>query len=184
MNEQAQLVLLLAVATIPVGIAGVLLNDYVSGYLRSTVVIAVTTILFGLLLGLADWRGKGGGQLDLRSAVIIGLAQVLAVIPGTSRSGITMTAALFCGLDRQAAARFSFLLSIPVILAAGAFKLLDVAGAGAQLDWFNLAVGIVVSGLTAYLAIAAFLRLVERLGFLPFVLYRCALGLVLFYIWL
>jgi undecaprenyl-diphosphatase len=181
LNNQSQLVLLLGVATVPAAAAGLILDDYVSGSLRSTAVIASTTIFFGVLLGLADWRGKGDGKLGFRAAIIIGLAQALALVPGTSRSGITMTAALLCGLDRQAAARFSFLLSIPIILAAGSFKLLEVIESGAAIDGWNLLLGIGISALTAYATIAVFLRLVDRLGFMPFVLYRCVLGLVLFY---
>ncbi len=184
LNPEMQMLFLLGVATIPVGLAGVLLDERVSGQLRSIAVIATTTVVFGLLLGLADWRGGRDRSLDMRAAIAIGLAQALAVIPGTSRSGITMTAALFCGLDRQSAARFSFLLSIPVILAAGVFKGRDWLVAPERVDWSLLSLSVLISALTAYATIALFLRLLDRLGFLPFVIYRCALGSVLFFIWL
>jgi len=183
LNEPSRMVLYLGLATVPAGLAGLLLDDLVSGELRSVTVIASTTIFFGLLLGLADWRGHGDRTLDLRSAVIIGLAQVIALVPGTSRSGITMTAALFCGMDREAAARFSFLLSIPIILAAGTLKIAQLVAAGEAVDWLMLFAAVLAAAVTAYLAIAVFLQWVKRLGFLPFVLYRCALGLVLFYVW-
>lgn len=181
---QSRMVLYLAVATIPVGIVGIATDDYVSAHLRSIGVIAATTCGFGLLLGLADWRGGRNRTLNLGIALLIGLAQALAIVPGTSRSGITMTAALFCGLDRQSAARFSFLLSVPVILAAGSFKILDLLGSEQSVDWMLLSVSMSVAAVTAYATIAVFLRLLDRVGFLPFVIYRCALGLVLFLIWL
>jgi undecaprenyl-diphosphatase len=122
--------------------------------------------------------------LSLGSALLIGLAQVLAIIPGTSRSGITMTAALFCGLDRQTAARFSFLLSIPVILAAGGFTALDVADTGMAMSWQALLLGTAVAAVTAYATITAFLKLVDRVGFLPFAVYRCLLGAAILLIWM
>jgi undecaprenyl-diphosphatase len=178
-NPQAHMVACLAVASIPVGLAGLLLQDFVALHLRSVLVIALATIGFGLLLGFADKRAGGGAALTFQSALWIGLAQMLAIIPGTSRSGITMTAALLCGFDRQHAARFSFLLSIPVILAAGALQTVVLAQNHALVQWEQLLLAVTVSAITAYLTIGWFLRLLDRLGFLPFVIYRCALGLVL-----
>lgn len=178
-NSQAHMVACLGVASIPVGLAGLLLQDFVAMHLRSVLVIAAATIGFGLLLGFADKRGGRGGGLTLRSALWIGLAQALAIIPGTSRSGVTMTAALLCGLDRQQAARFSFLLSIPVILAAGALQTVELVQRSLPVHWGQLMLAVTVSAITAYLTIGWFLRLLDRLGFMPFVIYRCALGLVL-----
>jgi undecaprenyl-diphosphatase len=170
--------------TVPVVIAGLLLHDLVDTVLRSPLVIAWATIGFGLLLWLADWLGqrqRDEHHLTWRDVVVIGLAQALALIPGTSRSGITMTAGLFMGLTREAAARFSFLLSIPTILMAGAYKGLQLTSEPAMVDWFAMSIGVVLSALTAYLCIHLFLKLLERIGMLPFVLYRLLLGGVLLY---
>ena len=148
---------------------------------RSCLVIAITTIVFGLLLGVADRRGSRRNSLaDLnwRGALWIGLAQALALIPGTSRSGITMTAALALGFDRVAAARFSFLLSIPIITLSGLFKgvaLLCVK----QVPWASIGLATGISALTAYLCIRVFLNVINRVGMMPFVWYRLLLGGVL-----
>ncbi len=182
-NDEARMVLYLAVATLPVVCAGLLLIDLISGQLRSLPVIACTTIGFGLLLALADRRRTGSADIDLRTALWVGSAQVLALVPGTSRSGITMTAGLFCGLDRERASRFSFLLSIPVILAASALAGMEALSADAQFDWQFALTGIAVSAVTAYATIALFLGWVQRIGFMPFVIYRCLLGSILIFIW-
>lgn len=180
-NEDARLALYLVVATLPVAVAGVLLKSIIEGELRSIQVIACTTIGFGLLLAVAD-RQKGDASLSLSTALWVGLAQVLAIIPGTSRSGITMTAALFCGLGREQAARFSFLLAIPVILAASLLAGLDALEQGVVMAPEALLTGVAVSALTAYATIRLFLGWVQRVGFMPFVIYRCVLGLILLWI--
>ena len=105
-----------------------------------------------------------------------GAFQALALIPGTSRSGITMTAGLWLGLNRAAASRFSFLLSIPTILASGALVTRDLLQNQVLVDWYALGLGVVLSGATAYLAISLFLRFIERIGMWPFVIYRFLLG--------
>jgi undecaprenyl-diphosphatase len=142
-------------------------------------VIAVTTIGFGLLLWLADVRGrraKDEYQMGWKAALLIGIAQALAIIPGTSRSGITMTAALLLGLTRQASSRFSFLLSIPTILLAGAVETRELLSTAVPVDWTALWLGALLSALVAYVTIHLFLRLIERLSMRPFVLYRLLLG--------
>ena len=173
----------LIVATIPVAVAGLLLQDVVAGAARSLTVIAVASIGFGLLLGLADWKGRRALELDavgLRVAIVVGLAQALALIPGTSRSGITITAALFIGFSRPAAARFSMLLSIPVMALVGAKNVLDIALAPpGTIAWAGLAIGFVGAALTAYAAIAGLLAWVERQSLQAFVVYRVVLGGVL-----
>ena len=170
------------VATIPVAGCGLALSLFRGDLLRSVIVIAITTVGFALALWWADRRGSGSRRVDdlgWRDVLIIGCAQALSLIPGTSRSGITMTAAMALGLSRSGAARFSFLLSIPVIMLAGGLKTLQAwTGAGAT-SWPSLALGATVAGISAYLTIHFFLRLVERIGFLPFVVYRLALGAVL-----
>jgi undecaprenyl-diphosphatase len=168
--------------TIPVGLAGLIFKDFIEGNLRSAMVIAVTTILFGVLLGISDKFGKrqrDEHSLDLKDILIVGCAQALALIPGTSRSGITMTAGLLLGLSREAAARFSFLLSIPVIVLAGGLKVLDLIEQPGSVDWNALWLGGLISGVSAYLCIHFFLKLLERIGMMPFVVYRLLLGGVL-----
>lgn len=170
-------------ATIPAGLLGLLLDDFISTELRSGLVIATTTVVFGLLLWWSDVAGrreKDMQQLGWRAALIIGLAQALALIPGTSRSGITMTAALFLGFERESAARFSFLLSIPLIAAAGLLKTLEFLGADGQVPWGDIAIGTLVAFVSALICIHLFLRFLERLGLLPYVIYRLLLGAVLF----
>jgi undecaprenyl-diphosphatase len=172
--------------TVPVGLAGLALSGWVDSTMREPTVavpiIAATTIVFGLLLGWADLRGRrvrDEHTIVWRDVVVIGIAQAVALLPGTSRSGITMTAGLMVGLTREAAARFSFLLSIPVIVLAGALEVLHVAAAGAPVRWSELVLGTAVSGVSAYLCIHFFLKVLERIGMLPFVLYRLLLGGVL-----
>ena len=124
-NADGRLAWYIGLATIPAGLLGLLLNGSVEEYLRDTAVIATTTIFFGLLLLFADGRNnlqKKLNDMPLSQAIFIGMAQAIALIPGTSRSGITMTAAMLIGYERSAAARFSFLLSIPLILLAGGYK--------------------------------------------------------------
>jgi len=174
--------------TIPVGLAGLLFKSLVETELRSPMVIAWATIGFGLLLWLADGVGRKTIQprdersLTWRDILLIGCAQAIALIPGTSRSGITMTAGLLLGLSRSAAARFSFLLSIPVIVLAGGLSLLDLLRGGHPVDWFAICVGAILSGVSAYLCIHLFLKLLERIGMLPFVIYRLILGTLLLFL--
>ena len=176
---------LLMLASVPALLVGYFVSDLVAGHLRDARVIAYATIGFGLLLWWADVRGPRDKNLDslsVRGALIIGLAQVLSLIPGTSRSGITITAGRFLGLGVQDAARFSFLLSIPVIAAAGVYGALQVGSGLAQIDWFEFTLGASLAALTGWVCIAAFLALVKRVGLVPFVAYRLILGLVL--LWL
>jgi len=185
--EDSRMVWYIAMATVPAGLVGLLGGEFIEANLRSLPVIATTTLVFGILLGFADRRThttQAGRPLGLLQALLIGFAQALAPVPGVSRSGITMTAALLLGLSRQASARFSFLLSIPIIASAGLLKSLDLVTAEQPVDWIQLAVGVLVSGITAYLCIAAFLRLLDRVGFMPFVYYRVALAGLLYFIWL
>jgi len=185
-SAQSRLVWAVGLGTLPVAVAGLLLGDLVDSYLRSPLVIAWATIGFGLLLGWSDWIGKRErDEYQLRSLdiIFIGLAQALALIPGTSRSGITMTAALLLGFKRQAAARYSFLLSIPVILLAGSLKTLEMVERGTPADWNAMLWGALLSGLAAYMCIHFFIRLLDRIGMIPFVIYRLALGGLLL-VWL
>jgi undecaprenyl-diphosphatase len=168
--------------TIPVGLAGLLFKDVISEHLRTPIVIAVATLFFGLLLWLAD-RNKNltrdEHSLQWKDVLIIGVAQAIALIPGTSRSGITITAALMLGLTRQSAARFSFLLSIPVIVLAGGLETLDYLKVASVTDVNFLLMGAMISALSAYACIHFFLKLLEKISMMPFVIYRMILGVVL-----
>lgn len=180
-SEDSMLGLHLAVATVPVIIAGFLLQDVVSTHLRNAEVIIATTLIFAVVLWLAD-RNSGTRtdehKLGMGGALAIGLAQILALIPGTSRSGITMSAALFCGLGREAASRFSFLLAIPVIAGASLLQLLELL-AQEEVNWGLLVYATILAMITAWLCIHFFLRYINRIGFLPFVIYRLLLGVFL-----
>ncbi len=168
----------LVVGTIPAGLAGLVFNDLIETHMRTVLVIALTTIGFGVLLGVADRfsaRRRDLATMKWRDAVVVGLAQALALVPGTSRSGITMTAGLMLGFDRMAAARFSFLLSIPVIFLSGAYKGVELLGTSG-VEWVSLSLATALSAITAYACIRAFLAWVERVGMMPFVWYRLVLG--------
>ncbi|MBT8064142.1 MAG: undecaprenyl-diphosphate phosphatase [Gammaproteobacteria bacterium] len=175
----------LILASLPALAIGFLARDLVELYLRDVRVIAWTTIGFGLLLWVADAVGGTSRtlkQMKLSPALAIGLAQVLALIPGTSRSGVTITAGRFLGFEPDAAARFSFLLAIPVIAAAGGYGALRVALGDAPIDWIEFALAAGFAAVAGWVCIAAFLALLKRVGLMPFVIYRLALGALL--LWL
>ncbi len=184
-TAEGRLAWLVLLGTVPVVLAGLQLHDLIEISLRSPLVIAVTTIVFALLLGWADRASRhlrDEYALRLKDVLVIGLAQALALIPGTSRSGITMTAGLALGLTRSAAARFSFLLSIPVIALAGGYETNKLLQLDEPVAWDMLLLGTSVAGVSAFLCIHFFLRLIERIGMLPFVIYRLLLGAVLLWV--
>ena len=167
----------LIVATIPGAIAGLLLEHKAETVFRSPTLIATTLILMGTALAVADWLCKGNktvSDLTFKTALTIGLAQGLALIPGVSRSGITITTALALGLERREAARFSFLLSVPIIAGAGILKFKAILSAP---DHLAIAVGIAAAALAGYLAIWALMKYVQTYRYTPFVIYRWILGL-------
>ncbi|MBN9287839.1 MAG: undecaprenyl-diphosphatase [Gammaproteobacteria bacterium 39-13] len=169
----------LIVASVPIALIGLLAHDFVATTLRSPLVIACSTIGFGLLLCFSDYfrtHPKRLGQLQWKDVLIIGMAQTLALIPGTSRSGITLTAGLSLGFNRASSAKFSFLLSIPVILLAGTYEGYKVATSPHAIAWGQLSLGIAFAALSAYFCIHAFFRLIRKIGMLPFVCYRLMLG--------
>lgn len=182
-SEDSKLAWMLLAATIPAGLSGLLLASQVEQYSRSLILIGVTSIGFGLLLFVSDRFGSKQrtlADMNWKTALLIGFSQVLALIPGTSRSGVTMTAALFCNLDRAAAVRFSFLLAIPIITASGLLRGIQLLQADTEsVEWFVLLYAIFISAVVAYLCIRYFLQLIERFGFLPFVIYRVLLGIAL-----
>jgi undecaprenyl-diphosphatase len=137
------------------------------------------------LLGLADVfcpKDRTIESLNLRDGVLIGLAQVCALVPGVSRSGVTITAGRLLGLAPDAAARFSFLMAVPIIAAAGAYGVLRVASGDAGIDWLQFGIALLISFLAGWFCIAAFLALLQRVGLLPFVVYRLALGVALLWV--
>ncbi|GAA6183555.1 undecaprenyl-diphosphate phosphatase [Aliiglaciecola sp. NS0011-25] len=181
-TDDSKLAWWVILATIPAVAIGFLAKDFIEEYARSALVIACTTIVFGLVLWYADVTGKltkNIYQLTWKNALFIGLAQAIALIPGTSRSGITMTAGLMLGMNRESAARFSFLLSIPVILGAGLLATLDLLQADTSVDWEALFYGIGLSFISAYACIFLFLSWISKIGMLPFVIYRLVLGVIL-----
>ncbi|REL27996.1 undecaprenyl-diphosphate phosphatase [Thalassotalea euphylliae] len=166
-------------ATIPAGLFGLFGKDYIEEYSRSVLVIAATTILFGVLLGFADIKAKQNVSLEklgFKGAMLIGVAQAIAIIPGTSRSGITMTMGLMLGLSRDNAARFSFLLSIPAIAMAGSYLTYKAISESQPLVWSDVGLGALLSFVSAYACIHFFLILINKLGMMPFVIYRLLLG--------
>lgn len=181
LNEHSLLSLQLAFATLPVVIAGALFKGIIETDLRNISVIGITTIAFGVLLALADRKSgeRTEQHLSMWTALGIGGAQALALIPGVSRSGVTITAALFLGLNRQAAARFSFLLGIPAIGGACLLKMSELFIYGEPEAILTAGTGFIVSAVASFLSIGLFLRFVDSIGLLPFAIYRVVLGSVL-----
>lgn len=177
-DDNLDLLAKVCVATIPIVVVGVLFKAHIETHLRSTTIIATATIVFGIALWLGDRRRGEVTTPSFLQATLIGLAQAIALVPGTSRSGITIAAALALGLARPAAARFSFLLSIPAIVGAAIYTAMD-ADADTPLPWIDLGLGFVLAAASAFACIAMFIRFVERIGMTPFVVYRVALGVVL-----
>ena len=184
-DQRSRLLVLVLVSAIPAGIAGVLLQDAIANHLRLVEIIAWTQVIFALLLFAADRIGMTIRKIDhlrLSDALVVGCAQALALIPGTSRSGITMTAGRFLGLERSEAARFSFLIAIPTIAGAGAlggWELYKTGSAALGLDALITATLSLVASLAALAFLMAWVR---RQSFSIFVVYRLLLGGVL--LWL
>lgn len=183
-HEAAHITGMVMIASVPVFAVAVAIEDLIETVLRHPQVIASTTAVFGVLLWSADRFGRRHRALETMrwsDALCIGLAQALALVPGVSRAGITITAALALGLDRQSAVKFSFMLAIPVIFAAGVFKGVGLVLAPVPVAWNILALGTVLSALSAYAVLVVFLRVIERTGMLVFVIYRLVLAAFLFY---
>lgn len=181
-SPQAYMALAIGLGTIPAAVAGLLFADWIEANLRDPSVIVFTLAGYGILMAWADRYGKRArGVTDVRigDALIIGIAQALALIPGTSRSGVTITAGRLLGFERQDAARFSFLLSAPVILLATVYKGGEMVLGEAPVAWGELALGVVVSAVVAYASIEFFMRFVTRIGLLPFAVYRLFLAAVI-----
>jgi undecaprenyl-diphosphatase len=168
--------------TIPVGLVGLAFGGAIEENLRNPLFVAGTLAFFGILMWLADKLGRQSldeYSVGWRQAAIIGCAQALALMPGTSRSGITITAGLGLGLTRSAAARFSFLLAVPGIAMAGAYELLKLLSANEAVDWQMMSLGLVVSAITGYACIHVLLKVIEKIGLLPFTLYRLFIAAII-----
>ena len=182
LDAEARIAWALVVGTVPAVLAGLLFADVVSSTLRSASVVATTTVGYALLLGAADRFGskrRDERSVGLRDALLIGAAQALALVPGTSRSGVTMTAGLALGLDRRGAARFSFLLSLPITAAAGVLECHELIRAATPQPYGWMALASLIAGLATYATIALLLRFIQRIGMWPFVVYRLILGTAL-----
>jgi undecaprenyl-diphosphatase len=187
MSPEAKLAWGVILGTIPAGLVGLAFKDVIEVYLRSPLVIAATTIVFGLLLWFADKRSKlvrDEYSLSWQDFLVIGGAQAMALIPGTSRSGITITAGLLLGLTREASARYSFLLSIPIIVLSGLGVTKDLLSSTQPVDWTALMLGTVIAAVSAFLCIHYFLAFINRMGMTPFVIYRLLLGALLLWVFL
>lgn len=180
--EQKRLLWWIAIGTVPAVLLGFFLKQ--GGWLdsfRSTTLVGCNLIIYGILLGIADRVGRQAKKyedMSLKDAIIVGLAQAMALIPGTSRSGVTMTAARFLGYERVEAARFSFLLSIPAVAGAGTLAVLDLADASAAMQYDALLAG-AMTFVAAFATMAFLMRFLRHASMLVFVLYRVALGAAL-----
>ena len=171
--------------TIPVGLCGLAFNDFIETNFRSPLLVATTLSLYGIVLWLADKLGRRVRDeytVNWRDVLLIGLAQALALVPGTSRSGITMTAGLSLGLTREAAARFSFLLAVPGTALAAILECWKMYHAAVPVDWNSVLVGIVLAAVSGFLCIHFLLQFIQRIGMLPFTLYRLLLAGVIVYV--
>ncbi|MFQ5609349.1 MAG: undecaprenyl-diphosphate phosphatase, partial [Woeseiaceae bacterium] len=166
-------------------VAGLAFAGWIEANLRDATVVVGTLAGYAMLMIFANRWGRRERHIDdirMGDAVWIGMAQALALIPGTSRSGITITVARFLGIARQDAARFSFLLSMPVILMATGYKSVELALGADPVPWTTLGFAALISGMVAYLSIGFFMRVVSYVGLLPFAIYRLALAAVILYV--
>ncbi|MFF9147967.1 undecaprenyl-diphosphate phosphatase [Streptomyces sp. NPDC014861] len=193
-DHDAQMGWLVIVGSIPIGVLGVTLKDQIEGPFRDLRLIATTLIVMGIVLGIADRlaaRDEVGGRhrairerktlkdLNVRDGLIYGFCQAMALIPGVSRSGATISGGLLMGYNRESAARYSFLLAIPAVLASGVYELKD-AGEGGHVSWGPTIFATIVAFGVGYAVIAWFMKFITTKSFMPFVIYRIALGILLF----
>ena len=175
----------LGLGTIPVGLAGLFLAGWIAQNLRDPKVVVFTLAGYGILMALADRfapRNRNITDVGIRDALIIGCAQALALVPGTSRSGVTITTGRILGIARQDAARFSFLLSAPAILLATLYEGVILVTGDAAVPWDTLALAVLISAIVAYLSIEFFMRVVSKVGLMPFAIYRLLLAVVIVYV--
>lgn len=184
-TPESRLAQAIALGTVPAALAGLLFASWIEANLRDPLVIVYTLSGFGILMAIADRVGRRERNISgvgFRDAAIIGFAQALSLVPGTSRSGVTITAARFLGFGRQDAARFSFLLSAPVIFLAAMYKLIALILGDAAVAWGQLGLGALLACVVAYLSIEFFMRIVTRIGLAPFAIYRLILAAFILYV--
>lgn len=184
-TPESRIALAIGIGTVPAAVAGLTLAGWIEANLRDPSVIVMTLSGYAVLMLLADRYGRRDrnvSDVGPRDAITIGCAQALALIPGTSRSGITITAGRLLGFDRRDAARFSFLLSVPVILLATVYEGFKLVTGTEPVAWGQIAVAVVVSAIVAYLSIDFFMRFVSRIGLLPFAVYRLVLAAIILYV--
>jgi len=182
---ESRMALAIGIGTVPAAIGGFALAGWIEANLRSPAVIVVTLSGYAIVMVLADRFGRrerSVANVSLIDAVVIGCAQALALVPGTSRSGVTISAARILGFDRLDAARFSFLLSVPVILLATVFEMGKLLVGDESVAWLQLSIAALVAAVVAYVSIDFFMRFVSRIGLLPFALYRLLLATILLYV--
>ncbi|PRX98627.1 undecaprenyl-diphosphatase [Allonocardiopsis opalescens] len=170
------------VGTIPIVLLGITLQDYIEAPFRDLRLIATTLIVFGILLGLVDYfsrKERELAQLTTGHGLLFGLFQALALVPGVSRSGATVTGGMLLGYKREAAARYAFLLALPAVFGSGIFQLFDIGG-DEYAGWTATIVGTVIAFIVGYAVIAWFMRYISTRSFMPFVYYRIALGVLIF----
>ena len=181
-TPEARIALALGIGTVPAAVAGLALAGWIEANLRSPTVIVGTLSAYAIIMVLADRYGRrerNVADVTLRDALVIGCAQALALVPGTSRSGVTISAGRILGFDRRDAARFSFLLSVPVILLATIYELGGLLMSDEAVAWGQLWVAALVAAIVAYISIDFFMRFVSRIGLWPFALYRIVLAAVI-----
>lgn len=179
-NPYSRIFILIITGTIPISIAGVIFKGFIENEARGLYIISASLILLAIILYIAEKisvHKKEFSEISIKDGIIIGLAQVLSLIPGSSRSGVTITAGLFCGLKRDVAARFSFLLSIPAITLSGLYELYTERNILLNENFFSLIVATVVSGVIGYLSIAFLLNYLKTKSNLLFIIYRIILGI-------
>jgi undecaprenyl-diphosphatase len=184
-TPESRIALALGIGTVPAAIAGLSLAGWIEANLRSPAVIVFTLAGYAVIMVLADRLGRRDrsvADVTLRDALVIGCAQALALVPGTSRSGVTISAGRILGFDRRDAARFSFLLSVPVILLATVYEMGGLVMGDEQVDWTQLSVAALVAAVVAYASIDFFMRFVSRIGLMPFAIYRLVLAAVILYV--
>jgi len=183
--DDARMVWNLGIATIPAAVAGLLFASWIAANLRDPMIVVATLSGYGILMAVVDRLApseRNISDINIRDSILIGCAQALALIPGTSRSGITITTGRFLGIARQDAARFSFLLSVPVILLATMYEAVILITGDVQVAWDNLALAALISAIVAYISIEFFMRVVSAIGLLPFAIYRIVLAGTIIYV--